>query len=76
VSRTFSGVSAARSALIVAAVSAASTLVSASHAAASQGPGIAHGTAGVATQLAMAIVVYGISGTVIAMGLIGAIRRR
>jgi hypothetical protein len=68
--------STARSWLIVTAASAASIPAQASHALASQGPGIATGTAGATTQLAMAIIVYGVSGMVIAMGLIGAMRRR
>lgn len=43
---------------------------------ASQGPGVMPGTAGTATQLAMAIIVYGGSAIVIAAGLIGAARER
>ncbi|SEH82804.1 hypothetical protein [Tardiphaga sp. OK245] len=43
---------------------------------ASQGPGVIPGTAGAATQLAMAIIVYGGSAMVIAAGLIGAARQR
>jgi len=43
---------------------------------ASQGPGTGPGTAGSLTQLAMAVMVYGISALVIAAGLIGAARGR
>lgn len=43
---------------------------------ASQGPGIAVGTAGTTTQLAMAIIIYGGSAALIAWGLIGAVRHR
>jgi hypothetical protein len=42
---------------------------------ASQGPGVHPGTASRFTQLAMAIIVYGISALVIGAGLIGAVRR-
>lgn len=43
---------------------------------ASQGPGAGPGTASPFTQLAMAVVVYGISALVVGAGLIGAARRR
>src|SRR5216683_7125574 len=43
---------------------------------ASQGPGGGPGTASSATQLAMAIIVYGTSALVVGAGLIGAARRR
>jgi hypothetical protein len=46
------------------------------HAQASQGPGAMPGTAGTTAQLAMAIIVYGGSAMVIAVGLIGAARQR
>jgi len=42
---------------------------------ASQGPGGGPGTASSATQLAMAIIVYGTSALVVGAGLIGAARR-
>jgi hypothetical protein len=42
---------------------------------ASQGPGAGPGTASSFTQLAMAILVYGISALVVGAGLIGAARR-
>lgn len=42
---------------------------------ASQGPGVAQGTATGFTQMAMAILVYGAAALVIGAGLIGAIRR-
>ena len=50
-------------------------LLSASTALASQGPGGGMGTASPFTQLAMAVLVYGTSAIVIAVGLIGAARR-
>lgn len=43
---------------------------------ASQGPGGGLGTASHLTQLAMAIIVYGISAVVVGAGLIGAARGR
>lgn len=43
---------------------------------ASQGPGVAIGSASAAMQLAMAIAVYGGSALLVATGLIGAARRR
>lgn len=43
---------------------------------ASQGPGGGMGTASHPTQLAMAIIVYGISAVVVGAGLIGAARGR
>jgi hypothetical protein len=43
---------------------------------ASQGPGGGLGTASPFTQLAMAILVYGLSAAVVGAGLIGAARRR
>lgn len=43
---------------------------------ASQGPGTGPGTASPFTQLAMAIIVYGISALVVGAGLIGAVWRR
>jgi hypothetical protein len=42
---------------------------------ASQGPGTGAGTASSFTQLAMAVLVYGLSALVVAAGLIGAMRR-
>jgi hypothetical protein len=42
---------------------------------ASQGPGGGSGTASSFTQLAMAILVYGVSALVVGAGLIGATRR-
>lgn len=50
--------------------------LSASAAFASQGPGGGLGTASPFTQLAMAILVYGVSAAVVGAGLIGAARRR
>jgi hypothetical protein len=49
---------------------------SAGAALASQGPGGGMGTAGHLTQMAMAILVYGISAIVVGAGLIGAVRGR
>jgi hypothetical protein len=43
---------------------------------ASQGPGIAPGTAGAMTQLGMAIIVYGGSAAIVIFGLLGALRHR
>jgi hypothetical protein len=48
----------------------------ASAACASQGPGGGLGTASSFTQLAMAIIVYGVSAVVVGAGLIGAARQR
>jgi hypothetical protein len=42
---------------------------------ASQGPGTSVGTASPFTQLAMAVLVYGMSALVVGAGLIGALRR-
>jgi hypothetical protein len=55
--------------------SAVVTALSASAALASQGPGGGPGTASGFTQLAMAILVYGVSAAVVAAGLIGAARQ-
>ena len=63
-----------RNALAAASLSAA--LIWTSAAFASQGPGVAPGTASPFTQLAMAIIVYGLSALVVGAGLIGAARRR
>ena len=54
----------------------ANLAVGISPALASQGPGIADGTAPPALQLATALAVYGGSALVIVAGLIGAVRRR
>jgi len=43
---------------------------------ASQGPGTGPGTASSLTQLAMAVIVYGTSALLVAVGLIGAARGR
>jgi hypothetical protein len=51
-------------------------MLSAGAAFASQGPGAGPGTASAFTQLAMAILVYGVSALVVGAGLIGAVRRR
>jgi hypothetical protein len=50
--------------------------LSATAAFASQGPGGGLGTASPFTQLAMAIIVYGVSAVVVGAGLIGAARQR
>jgi hypothetical protein len=55
---------------------AAASLLWASAAFASQGPGGGPGAASTFTQLAMAIIVYGTSALVVGIGLIGAARRR
>jgi hypothetical protein len=57
-------------------VSAILALPPAGHALASQGPGGGPGTAGATIQLVMAIVVYGVSAAIVAVGLIGALRHR
>jgi hypothetical protein len=59
-----------------AALSTAATLLWASVAFASQGPGGGPGTASSLTQLVMAIIVYGTSALIVGFGLIGAVRRR
>jgi len=43
---------------------------------ASQGPGGGLGTASHVTQMAMAVLVYGVAAIVVCAGLIGAMRRR
>jgi len=53
---------------------AASVLLGASSALASQGPGVEGGTASPLTQLVMAILVYGVSAVIVGAGLIGALR--
>ncbi len=58
----------------LAAVSCGSAMLCASVAQASQGPGGGMGTASHLTQAVMAVAVYGTSGTVVAAGLIGALR--
>jgi hypothetical protein len=52
------------------------SLLGTSAAFASQGPGGGLGTASPFTQLAMAIIVYGVSAVVVGAGLIGAARQR
>jgi hypothetical protein len=54
----------------------AATSLSAAAAFASQGPGGGPGTAGGFTQLAMAVLVYGLSAAIVGVGLIGAVRQR
>jgi hypothetical protein len=61
--------------IVIACASASIVLLVARAACASQGPGIAPGTAGPMTQLAMAILIYGASAVVVAVGLIGALRQ-
>jgi hypothetical protein len=65
---------AAHSIRLVAAVAA--SLIIADAAWASQGPGTAAGSASAAVQMAMATLVYGSCGVIIAAGLIGLARRR
>ncbi len=60
----------------LATASVAACLLSADAALASQGPGGGLGTASSFTQLAMAILVWGISALVVGTGLIGIARRR
>jgi hypothetical protein len=60
----------------LAAVAAACTvLLPAASAFASQGPGGGLGTASNLTQVAMAVIVYGVSALIVGTGLIGALRR-
>jgi len=54
----------------------AATVITAGTAFASQGPGTAAGSASAAVQMAMAALVYGSCGAIIALGLIGLARRR
>ncbi len=56
-------------------MSAVSMVVSASYADASQGPGIAPGTASASLQWMMAIVVYGLCAAAIAAGALGVFRK-
>ena len=62
-----------RTAIALAAIVVEATWANA--ALASQGPGAGMGTASHLTQVAMAILVYGASALVVAIGLIGAARR-
>ena len=62
--------------LVLAAIPGITGLLGAHAALASQGPGVALGTASSFTQLAMAIIVYGASALVVGVGLIGAARQR
>jgi hypothetical protein len=71
-----SGIRYRRSQLAFAAASALATSLWAGAAFASQGPGGGPGTASGFTQLAMAILVYGVSAVVVGAGLIGAARQR
>ena len=64
-----------RKSRIVSAVSGIVAMSWASTALASQGPGASMGTASPFTQLAMAVLVYGMSALVVGAGLIGAVRR-
>jgi hypothetical protein len=59
----------------IAALTLGVALVAADAALASQGPGTSAGTAGSLTQLAMAVLVYGVSALIVGAGLIGALRR-
>jgi hypothetical protein len=62
--------------LALASAAMAASSLSATAAFASQGPGGGLGTASPFTQLAMAIIVYGVSAIVVGAGLIGAARQR
>jgi hypothetical protein len=55
---------------------AAAVLLPAANAVASQGPGGGMGSASNFTQIAMAVLVYGVSALIVGAGLIGALRRR
>ena len=63
------------SSVLRAAIAAATLLLPAS-AFASQGPGGGMGTASNVTQIAMAVLVYGVAALIVGAGLIGALRRR
>jgi len=67
--------SASSKARCIGAASSLAVLCWADNALASQGPGTGAGTAGHLTQLAMAVLVYGMSALVVGAGLIGALRR-
>ena len=60
----------------VAIAAACAALPLAAGAFASQGPGAGMGTASNFTQMAMAILVYGVSALIVDAGFIGALRRR
>ena len=62
--------------LVFATAAMAASSLPATAAFASQGPGGGLGTASPFTQLAMAIIVYGVSAVVVGAGLIGAARQR
>jgi hypothetical protein len=64
-----------RKARYIGAVSSLAALIWAGATQASQGPGASMGSAGHFTQLAMAVLVYGILALVVGAGLIGALRR-
>lgn len=51
------------------------TLVTAGHAHASQGPGIAPGTASTSLQWTMTFAVYGLCATAVAAGVIGTLKK-
>jgi hypothetical protein len=67
--------SASRKARYIGAASSLAALIWAGSSLASQGPGTSIGTACHFTQVAMAVLVYGISALVVGAGLIGALRR-
>jgi hypothetical protein len=71
---SFRGISAI-SQCTLAAASTVAAMLWAGEAFASQGPGGGLGTASNFTQLAMAIIVYGMSALVVGSGLIGAARK-
>jgi hypothetical protein len=60
----------------LAAIGIGSTTALSSTALASQGPGTLPGTASGFTQIAMAVLVYGLCAVTVAVGLIGAARNR
>jgi hypothetical protein len=62
--------------IAVASAAIAASSLSATAAFASQGPGGGPGTASGFTQLAMAVLVYGLSAAIVGVGLIGAVRQR
>ena len=65
-----------RDRILLAAMPLAATVLSSGAAFASQGPGGGMGSASPLTQLAMAVIVYGLSAIVVGAGVIGTARRQ
>jgi hypothetical protein len=60
---------------IVASLAAIGVAAAATAALAAQGSGSAPGTAGAITQLAMAVLIYGLSAAIVAVGLLSALKQ-